>query len=78
MLGTDSMREKYEMPHPQYTGRDKDGGFTYKPQFLPDFITVRWTANGKSYEAEVNPDRVLDFMEQQEKILGGIDDWEMI
>ena len=42
---------------------------------LPDYVTIGWRANGQEYEAEIHPDRVLEVMEDQERILGGLDDW---
>ena len=70
-------RKGYKFPHPRFKGWDKRGNALYEDQYLPDYVTVQWKKGRKRYEAQVHPDRVSDFIQGQENILGGIDDWKI-
>ena len=63
------MKERYGYKLPSLTGREVIG--------LPDFVTVSWCKDGKKFSAEVEPDRALDFIQLQERILGPLDNWEL-
>jgi len=68
-------RNGHEFPHPHFGGWTREGKAIETPHFLPDYITIAWTKDDKQYEAQINPDRALNFLLGQEEILGNIDDW---